>query len=225
MSGQLANVYATDEDIAVRAPGDYAELVPKDSLVAQGIDGSFDAAFPWILNSTLNFTRQGVKSGMVVHLETAEGPFRASGAFFAVDTPSGQSCSLRRIGLLSGIGQPPYPGPCEAITFTIRTFSPQLENASYELNQSFRINPADSVWRYDTPANLYDQRQLRDACVLKVLIQQYTSEARSKDSDWSAKAALARIDQDALMEKLILRWGPFGQAEGPSSRMNLKLVR
>jgi len=107
ISAPLSVVYATDENIALRDPDDFAALSPHHQCLARGTDGVIAAASPWTLTSaTVNFATNGVASGNVVVL-TLKNVFVASGEAFAVDTVSGNSINLRRLGQATGVGQPP----------------------------------------------------------------------------------------------------------------------
>ena len=57
----LTTVYATDENIAIRAGGDFAPLCPDWQKLASGSDGVFTAGSPWVLNSpSVDFEAAGV---------------------------------------------------------------------------------------------------------------------------------------------------------------------
>ena len=56
--------YATDEDLAIRAPADFLALCPKDQVVAAGADGLFLPDDPWTLRSpSVNFAGAGASPG------------------------------------------------------------------------------------------------------------------------------------------------------------------
>ena len=66
---QTSPVYATDEDIAVRAGGDFITLCPAWQQMAYGTDGFFSPGSPWVLNSTAtNFAANNVAPNQVVWL-------------------------------------------------------------------------------------------------------------------------------------------------------------
>ena len=68
---QTTPVYATDEDIAVRAGGDFVMLCPPWQQMASGVDGVFGADAPWVLDSaSVNFQSNGVTPNQVVQLTT-----------------------------------------------------------------------------------------------------------------------------------------------------------
>ena len=73
-------IYATDEDIALRATADFAILCPRDQKLAAGSDGSFDPSDRWTLQSaSVDFSAQGVLPGQVVQLLGPASAFRAAG--------------------------------------------------------------------------------------------------------------------------------------------------
>jgi hypothetical protein len=68
---QTSPVYATDEDIAVRAGGDFIMLCPSWQQMAYGTDGYFAPGLQWVLNSTaIDFATNNVAANQVVWLST-----------------------------------------------------------------------------------------------------------------------------------------------------------
>jgi hypothetical protein len=133
-------VFCTDEDIAVRAADDYVTLCPASNELAVGADGVISSGTPWTLSSgTVDFEANGVFSQGVIELKGGVAPgstkpiFGGSGRLFAVDSVLGGTATLRRPGLLSGMGQPPGSGGVTGITFKVATYVPQIELASYDL--------------------------------------------------------------------------------------------
>ncbi len=220
----LSTVYATDEDISIRASGDYAELVPDHQLVIRITDGSLMSINPWVITSaTANFIGAGCQPGQVVHIIPNDANvYGADGDDFAVDAVMLNSLTLRRIGMASGSGQRPGHGNLTQIKLSIHTFGPQIEDVSFDLNQMFAIDPQSQFWG---PANLYNQRQLRQACVLMVLNRQYKTGLRSKDSDWAAKAMGTKTDLENVVQRLSVGWGKNNQADLPATRQNGRISR
>ena len=72
---------------------------------------------------------------------------------------------------------------------------------------------------------LYDARTFRQAVVLTVLYRAYTSESRSKDGDWAAKAQAAKAELDDLLGRLTVRWGPFGEGQPATTRTSTRITR
>ena len=80
-----AIVYATDEDVVLRASAEFAVLTPKDQCVAAAPDGFFGAD-PWTLASTsIDFAANGVAPGQVVRLTQPTTAFKPPGDSFIVD--------------------------------------------------------------------------------------------------------------------------------------------
>ena len=48
---QLATVYATDENLAIRSSSDFTMLCPDWQKLAFGTDGAFTVGAPWVLKS------------------------------------------------------------------------------------------------------------------------------------------------------------------------------
>lgn len=198
---KLGTVYTTDESVAIRARGDFVTLCPDWQKLAYGTDGVIDSGSPWVLTSaTVNFETNGVESNHVIQLKKS-GTTRASGDILAVDSVSGGSITLRRFGKDAGIGQPPTPAT--DIEFLISTLDPQIEEASFDLNRRFGIDP-NILGK--SPSYLYDMRDLRQATILILLKHSYTAEARSKDGDFWGK--VLQIDQELtdVISRLQVRW-------------------
>ena len=216
--------YCTGEDIAVRCSGDFTELIPRYQVLASGTDGFVEGGVLWAFGSaSIDFATAGVGPGAVLEVEADDEDDR----LFAVDSAVGKVLMLRRVGMPTGVGKPPPFQPGYLLPFAVRTLAPQIEDASYELNQAYRIEPGVAGWGGASchPSRLYDRRQLRDACVLKVLVQQYGTETRTKDGDWPGKRDRARADLDLVLDRVSLRWGCHGDATGPSSRGQRRLIR
>ena len=77
---QTSPVYATDEDIAVRAGGDFITLCPNWQQMAYGTDGLFAPGSPWVLNSTAtNFAANNVAPNQVVWLSQPKTQYPGGG--------------------------------------------------------------------------------------------------------------------------------------------------
>lgn len=237
MSDPLAVTYCTDEALAVRAGGDFLRLVPRDQDRASGTDGYFETATPWVLRSTaVPFATYGVEAGNVVALWGAA-PARGSSSaaftrfgekdsptLFAVDSVSGSTLSLRRKGEASGIGQP--PGTADGITaveFRVITLAPQIEDASYEINQRYAIDPALTA---RTPGDLYDARELRSATVLTVLWKACLAASRQPDDEWAKKALCHKVELDEVLARLSVHWAETtARYQRPTTRFGTRLSR
>ncbi len=213
-------VYAVDEDIRVRCPGDWDELAPLDQVLASGEDGVINAASPWLLTSaSTQWSSLGLAKGNVIGLTFDVGEPR----HFAVDSVSGAGVVLRRLGMKSsGQGQPPVTADTAAIGFEVRTFAPQIEDAAYDLNRRYGIN---DDFPNQAAAYLYDPRELRQATVLTVLKRQYANENRAKDGDFAAKAMMFAAELDETLARLSVHFGKLGQASEPINRFSMQYRR
>jgi len=221
---RLSTVYARDEDVAVRATGDFAVLAPAWQKMAQGSDGAFAAGSPWTLASdSVDFGAAGVREGHVVQLRKPATVFKGAGELFAVARAEGGGVVLRRIGAAEGVGAPPAPAAGLAgVEFLIATLDPQAEEASFDLNRRFNIDPRLPG---RTPADLRDLRDLRHACVLGVLVQRYAAEARGGEGDFALKLQHAKAELSEALARLELRWASASPDRSTSSYFSTRIVR
>jgi hypothetical protein len=221
---QTSPVFATDEDIAVRAGGDFITLCPGWQQMAYGTDGDFAPGAPWVLNSTaINFAANNVAPNQVVWLSQPKSQYPGGGALLAIDSVAGTSITLRRLHKDLNVGQPPAPiAGLTNVTFTINTLDPQTEEASFDIKRRFgideNISARESSW-------VYDLRDLRMATVLSVLLARYTQEARSDRGDFPRKIDQIKIELGQVLDRVQVRWGPLGNAEEPSTLFSCKLSR
>ena len=220
--------YATDEDLAIRAPADFLALCPKDQVVAAGSDGLFLPDDPWTLRSpSVNFAVVGASPGQVVRL-TGQA-FGTQGELYAVDLVGPGGLTLRQKGQEPGVGRPPSLG--SGIEFVIRTLVPQIRRAVEDLHLRFGIDEAVPGRR---SVDLRDCRVLRDATVLTVLARRYLDQTRQfagrtdEPDDWyGVKARLIKAELAELLDRLVLRW--VGTSDGdqasPTSRFRTRLSR
>ena len=209
-------VYATDEDIALRASADFLALCPRDQLLACGSDGVFSASDLWTLTSTsVDFAAFGLAPGQLVRLSKPSTSFGPNGELFAIQAVGTGAITLRRKGQPTGIGQPPGPqNGLSNVEFAVRSLGPQISLASYDLDRRFGIDDEIAGRR---SVDLYDPQQLREAVVLTVLYKQYLDQSRQfagKIADqsetpgdvYSAKARIAKAELDELLDRLALKW-------------------
>ena len=149
--------------------------------------------------------------------------FPGSGQLFAIDSVSGSAVTLRRLHKDLNVGQPPAPAAgLSGVTFTINTLDPQIEEASFDIKRRFGIDEnivyRDSSW-------IYDQRDLRMATVLTVLLARYTQEARTDKGDWARKISLIRTELEIVLDRVQVRWGPLGNSAEPTTLFSCKISR
>jgi hypothetical protein len=204
----LTTLYATDEDLSIRAAGDFALLCPKDQKLAEGTDGAFSAADRWTLTSASNdFQALGLKAGHVIQL-SKQGVFRGTEELVVVSAAPG-SVTLKRKGLAPSVGFPPGPaGGSSGINFVVTTLEPQIERTTYDLNLRYSV---DDLIMGRRATDFYDIREVNEACVLEVLWTQYAAMARNagENSDHFAKQAASRkAELDTLLGRVVIHWNP-----------------
>ncbi len=220
----LAMTYCTDEDIAIRCGPDFATLVPHDQLLAQGTDGVFASAAQWQLASASNdFETQGVAVGNVIRLTGPSSTYKGSGMKFAVSAVSGGTVTLRNLGQADSVGLPPGPAAgLTSVSFTIATFGPQIEDACYQLNSRFGIDPDfDQI----APTSIYDIRQLNQATVLTVIVRALATSTRTKDGDFARKIDVFTNARNQAFDLLQVRWNKINTNPPPETRFSMRLSR
>lgn len=222
-------VWATDEEVAIRATGDYVTLAPAWQLLAYGTDGYFQSGAQWTLNSASNaFNVQGVAAQNVVWIEGPPPYYRGGGQLLAVDTVMGNAIGLRRVGQQLNVGFP--AGPPEGVTgvtFKILTLGPQIEEATYTLKDRFMIDEAvafrASSWMYVGVEDLY--RVVRRSVVLQVLYDRYLAEARTERGDFEMKRMVIQEELKANLMRIQIKFGTYGNSAEPAHLMGTKLSR
>jgi hypothetical protein len=217
-------VYCTDEDIVARAGGDFITLCPSWQQMAAGTDGFFNSGSPWVFNSTsTNFATNGVAPNQVLYLTAPKSQFPGGGQLLAIDSVSGSSLTLRRIYKDLNVGNPPVPfAGLSGITFAINTLDPQSATASFDIKRRFGIDETivdrQSQW-------IFELQDLRMATVLSVLLSRYTQEARVDRGDFARKVQQIKIELQQVLDRVQVRWGPFGNSAEPSTLFSTKLSR
>ena len=223
-------IYATDEDIALRASADFAILCPKDQTLAAGMDGMFVPSDRWSLQSaSVDFAAQGVLPGQMIQLRGPASAFRALGDSLIVVSTNGHIVTLRRKGQLAGAGQPPAPlSGLVGVEFLIATLAPQIQSASVEVNIRFGVSP---LIPGRTASDLLDPTELRDAVVLTTLQRQYRDMSREVNGAnpdvLAAKALAIKAELDDLLGRTVIHWrsgaGPI--ADVPSMPFSARISR
>jgi hypothetical protein len=221
---QTTPVYATDEDIAVRAGADFFTLAPAWQQMAAGTDGAIAPGSPWVLTSlSVDFQANSVAPNQVVQLTAPKSQYPGRGQLLAIDSVSGSSLTLRRLHKDLNIGQPPGPlAGLTGISFTINTLDPQTEEASFAIKRRFGI---DELIASRMSSWIYDLRDLRTATVLTVLYDRYTAESRSDSGDFARKIELIGSQLAEVLDRVQVRWGPFGNSAEPSTVFSCKISR
>jgi len=219
-----ATVYACDEDVAIRTPGDFTMLCPTDQCLACGKDGFFGDSDRWTLRSTtVDFAAQGVRVGHIVQLLAPANQFRPPGELLAVAASGPGWIRMRRKGQLEGEGQPPAPaGGLTGVEFLIATLTPQIAAASYELNRIYGI---EELVGERQSTDLFDTRELCDVVVLLVLMRTYRDISRgtvSSPDTFAEKASILGQELDDLLGHAVIHWQ--GRATS-SARFQTRLTR
>lgn len=221
---QTTPCYATDEDVAVRAGGDFVTLCPLWQQMGAGTDGVFAPSAPWVLSSaSVNFQSNGVAPNQVVQLTAPKSQYPGGGQLLAIDSVSGSAITLRRLHKDLNVGQPPAPmAGLTAVGFSIVTLSAQIEEVSFDLKRRFGIDELivdrGSAW-------IYDLRDLRMATVLTVLYERYVHENRSDKGDFLRKQSMIKSQLADVLDRVQVRWGPFGSSAEPTTLFGCKLSR
>lgn len=221
----LASVYCTDEDIAIRASSDFLALAIESQRLAYGTDGSFAAGDPWtLISASNNFTAQGINTGHVCQLKYPKGTFGGSGNMMAVSAVSGSNLTLRRLGMTANVGLAPAPSTgLVGVEFTVYTLSPQAELASWELNRRYSIDPETQGRR---PVDMHDMRDLRQAAVLWVLAQRLSASLTGQaDSSWMLKLKQYQSELDNTLGRLQVRWMPIADSQATTGWMSMRIAR
>jgi hypothetical protein len=215
-------IYATDEDIALRASADFTILCPRDQKLAYGSDGIFDPSDRWTMrSSSVDFTAQGVLPGQLVQLLGPVTTFRPPGDSLIVSAVNGHYVTLRRRGQIAGSGQPPAPtNGMLGVEFLIATLAPQIQAASVDVNNRVGVNVAIPG---RTALDLLDPSELCEAVVLTVLQRQYRDMSREMGNTstdvLAAKAQIVKSELDDLLARTIVHWKASSASVGDTSSM------
>lgn len=221
---RILTVYCLDEDIAAAAPTDFAALCPTWQVKAAGTDGVMDSATPWELTSaSVDFEALGVAANDVIVLTKPRAAFPTPiGELYAIDSVSGSTAVLRRVGGYLNEGQPPgNASGLIGVEFRVPTFRPQIDIATEDANRLFGIDPSIPG---KTPSEVYSLREFRQFTVLHVLVWAYTSGNKAAQGDYDIKLRLRVAEKNDLLARMVVKWGPYGDS-APPNRRNLRLSR
>jgi hypothetical protein len=225
-SGSLSTIYCTDEQIAIRAGGDFVLLCPKWQKIAFGGDGVFSAGSPWVLSSaSAAFTAAGVSPGNVIWLSKPNSAFKGSGELFGIDSVTATTATLHRVGMASGTGLPPGVAGVNGVEYTVLTLVPQIEDVSFWINRLWNIDP-NVPGRQPTDAT--DLRDIRDFCVLTVITRRLVTEMQDKANNaWALKLQGYREELGIIQIRIDLRWNKTNTSDNtPVSRLfSMRIVR
>jgi hypothetical protein len=219
-----AALYCTDEDIAVRAMGDYPAIVPASQLLAHATDGVFLSGNRWWLTSaTADLYGAGVHAGNVVWLTRPAAWFGPQGELFAVDAVGLGGVLLRRLGRKQFVGQPPAPAAgLTGVEFRVLTFDPQIETATFEINELYGIDPTVPEL---SAARLTNPRQLQQLCALWVLERAYGLQMKRREEDFALKHAQIEEELEDLRSRVVVRRGPHGSEAASSGPWHARIRR
>lgn len=200
----LETVFCNDEDIAIKAGGDFVLLTPQWQRLAYGTDGAFSAGSFTMTSATATFTGD-LQDGNVIWLTKPVNYYHGGELLAVSSVPDDTSLVLRRVGIPDGVGVP--PGGNSALTgveYAVPTMMPQIEEATRELSRRLNIDP-DVIGR--TPQDIHDLHDLELATVLTVLINRMSSELQADaKSGWNVKLKNFKDEFDSVMSRLRLRW-------------------
>jgi hypothetical protein len=108
------------------------------------------------------------------------------------------------------------------VEFLITSLDPQIEEASFDLNRRFSIDPNIAE---RTPGLVYDLRDLRQACVLTVLAQRYSAETRTSQGDFALKLSQVKGELSEALARLQLRWGQSSTDNQSTTWFSTRIVR
>ena len=197
------SLYCSDEDLLIAAPGDFGQLVPLAQTIAKATDGVFTATAggSWTLSSaSTNFATQYVAVGHVLQIRGPQGVYPATD-MLAVTSVSGTGIALRRPGMPSGMGNPPGPAAgVTGVTFLVGSLYPQIERASYDLRKTFDLDDLVPGRQF---SDMYDARELQEACIALVLSRQYRDMARhvGKMEDFYEKSKNHQADYMRIVQR------------------------
>lgn len=215
-------LFATDEDIALRASADFAMICPRDQKLASGTDGVFFPGDRWtLISQSADFQAQGVAPGQVVQLVGPVSAFHPPGEALVVASVSGHSVTLRRKGQPAGTGHPPAPaGGLVGVEFLASTLEPQIASAGAEVALRLGLSATAPL------AAPFDRRQLCEVAVLMVLHRQYLEKSRDPGgANPDGLAAKAQSIKGELDERLAEVEARGRSRDGTPARLSARICR
>lgn len=205
---------ATDEDVAILGGNDWPELV-RAPVLAIGRDGACAELTPWVLTSASNdFESQGVEASHVCHVELGQAGDATQpypNAVLAVVSTSAGSCTLKPIGMTSGLGiGPGHLGDVSSIRFRVATACPVIERVDAQVRRDLRIIADTQLFSSDDLKRVVCYGVLRDLCRDRARMI-----AAEEDDHWAKKAKAWEDAYDKEMERLKTLYGPTPAARGP----------
>jgi hypothetical protein len=209
MATPFLNLFCTDEDVAIKAPGDYPGLVPSHQRAAFGTGASLA---DWILTATEDLEAIGLSPGHVVRLTRTTQDALAD--LVGVVSVTGMAATLCRLGELDETTGPAPVFPDGAsITYDARTVRPQIVQVT-----------RDMLVRYGYIDFSYvaDPGTFRRLCVLNVLIDLFGSQHRaakagtSPEEDFRVKYGDLLAERDMELKRIDALHSPA--TEQPSRR-------
>lgn len=203
----LTSTWCCPEDLIIRAPGDFAVLVPDGQTLADGADGVFAPGDRWTLTSaSVDFEGAGVIAGDVCEIKYAANKaiYGPEGEILAVEAADGGSLTLRRRGRLAGIGQPPGPAAgLSGVAFWIPDLHGQIEEASFSINEEYGV---DEDVPGSAPEMLYRVRELRQVTVLTTLAWLYAGRSRGVDDLFDRRVKGIKSELGEVKARTAIRW-------------------
>lgn len=194
------SLLATDEDVAIKAAGDFDLLIPAHQWAAYGTDGDLSG---WTLSTSANLA--GLTVGHVVHLQRgAGGDWRDLLAVESVDAGAG-TVTLRRIGMEAGDGPPPTV--TSGLHFHAPTARPQIASVTRSILRRFGFaNYAAISAALDGTG---DPEHFRDLATLDVLISLLGAQHRTGNAEenFHVKYKDLLAERDAIRAELIDDYG------------------
>jgi hypothetical protein len=191
---------ATDEDVAIKAAGDFATLIPAHQRAAYGTDGTLSN---WTLSTAANLT--GLGAGHVVHVGRSGNAWHD---LLAYQSKSGGDLTLRRVGMDSGYGPPPSPpAGTVLVTFWAPTALPQIKAVTASILRRFGF--ADYAAIGSALDGAGDPEHFRPLATISVLIDLLGTQHRagSSEENFHTKYKDLLAERETLAADLIDDYG------------------